>query len=74
MDLPQEQPNFISSSAIPANGRTLWALFKGGNRDAFSKIYQNHIQTLFSYGIKICADNQVVVVHNLLECHLIALN
>ncbi|KAA5548840.1 RNA polymerase sigma factor [Adhaeribacter rhizoryzae] len=60
MELPLAQPNFSASPAFSANDENCWELFKSGNRNAFAELYQNHIQALFSYGTKICADNQVV--------------
>lgn len=34
----------------------LWALLKSGNQDAFSAIYQRHIQFMYNYGLKLTAD------------------
>jgi len=60
MNPAQEQPNLNFLLGVALNDNTLWELFKSGDRDAFSRIYQNQIQSLFSYGTKICANTQVV--------------
>jgi RNA polymerase sigma factor (sigma-70 family) len=34
----------------------LWLQFKNGNRNAFAEIYKTHINSLLSYGAKLCSD------------------
>ncbi|GEO03577.1 DNA-directed RNA polymerase sigma-70 factor [Adhaeribacter aerolatus] len=60
MHLSQEQPDSSFAVAAAPNDSTRWELFKSGDRDAFSEIYQAHIQALYSYGTKICPETEVV--------------
>ena len=38
----------------------IWEDFKRGEKDALSEIYHHHIDLLFRYGKKICADDELV--------------
>ncbi|HYW96019.1 MAG TPA: RNA polymerase sigma factor [Bacteroidales bacterium] len=38
----------------------LWKDFVSGNRKAFSAIFLDHYDTLFSYGVKLCGDKDMV--------------
>ncbi len=38
----------------------LWLLFKTGNKEAFSKLYQFHIKSLIAYGAKLCDDEELL--------------
>lgn len=38
----------------------LWNFFKMGNVDAFQCIYEKHIRVLTNYGLRICADKELV--------------
>lgn len=39
---------------------TLWQAFKGGDRDAFAKIYNLFIEDLLSYGYRVTNDRQLI--------------
>ena len=38
----------------------LWESFVFGNKEAFANIYNQHLNTLFRYGTKLCADEEIV--------------
>jgi RNA polymerase sigma factor (sigma-70 family) len=38
----------------------IWESFKKGDKDALSAIYHQHIDLLFSYGMKLCRDDELV--------------
>ena len=37
-----------------------WLLFKNGNKEAFSELYQWHIKSLLAYGAKLCDDDELL--------------
>jgi len=37
-----------------------WISFKNGDRDSFERIYNEFVDVLFTYGIKICNDHELV--------------
>ncbi|MDB5263213.1 MAG: sigma-70 family polymerase sigma factor [Adhaeribacter sp.] len=53
-------PEFKHFMTEATTDSVLWELFKKGDRAAFSTIYQDHIQVLYSYGIKVCDDGEIV--------------
>lgn len=38
----------------------VWESFKLGNKEAFASIYNQHLNTLYRYGTKLCADDELV--------------
>lgn len=38
----------------------IWTRFKSGDQEAFAVLYNHHINTLYSYGTKLCKDKDVV--------------
>jgi len=38
----------------------LWLLFKNGDKEAFSELYQLHIKSLIAYGAKLCDDEELL--------------
>lgn len=40
--------------------RFTWIQFKEGNKEAFAKLYNLYIDHLFSYGLKICSNKEIV--------------
>lgn len=38
----------------------LWKSFRLGDKEAFATIYNQHINTLYRYGTKLCADDEIV--------------
>lgn len=42
------------------NWEQIWYLFKKGNEEAFAKLYNFHIQTLYQYGSKLSSDRDTV--------------
>ena len=38
----------------------IWTRFKSGDQEAFAVLYNQHINTLYNYGIKLCKDKDVV--------------
>ena len=38
----------------------IWESFKLGNKDAFASIYNQHLNTLYHYGTKLCPDDEIV--------------
>jgi len=38
----------------------LWLHFKSGNKNAFSELYQLHIESLIAYGTKLCDDEELL--------------
>ena len=38
----------------------IWTRFKAGDQEAFAILYNQHINTLYNYGIKLCKDKDVV--------------
>jgi len=38
----------------------IWTRFKSGDQEAFAVLYNQHINTLYSYGTKLCKDKDVV--------------
>lgn len=53
-------PKKLSIITSSKSGETLWTAFRNGDRDAFAKIYRNHIDDLFHYGIHFCKDGERV--------------
>ena len=50
----KEEPVMAKPDAI------LWRQFKEGDRQVFSCIYRQHIQALYSYGMKVAEDTELV--------------
>ncbi|QNF34094.1 hypothetical protein HUW51_15695 [Adhaeribacter swui] len=46
--------DFVKEDAV------LWEEFKGGNYNSFTVIYQNYIQVLYSYGLQVIKDPELV--------------
>jgi len=42
------------------NEKDIWEKFKSGNLEVFSKIYQQHIKSLYNYGLTFTRDKDVV--------------
>ncbi len=38
----------------------VWSRFKSGEQDAFAILYNQHVDPLFSYGLKLCKDEEAV--------------
>lgn len=38
----------------------VWESFKLGNKEAFASIYNQYLNTLYRYGTKLCADDEIV--------------
>lgn len=38
----------------------IWTRFKSGDQEAFAILYNHYINTLYSYGLKLCKDKEVV--------------
>ncbi len=38
----------------------IWESFKLGNKEAFASIYNQHLNTLYRYGTKLCTDSEIV--------------
>lgn len=38
----------------------VWESFKLGNKEAFASIYNQHLNALYRYGTKLCADDEIV--------------
>lgn len=38
----------------------LWQSFRAGSREAFAHIYNQHLDTLYKYGTKLCQDEELV--------------
>ena len=49
------------------NDLELWQLLKNGDRTAFKKIYADHVQALYKYGLRFCKDAALVedCIHDL---------
>ncbi|WP_146202278.1 RNA polymerase sigma factor [Dyadobacter jejuensis] len=45
---------------IPAKHEDTWLRFKNGDQEAFTMLYNLHVDSLFNYGIKICTDSDTV--------------
>ncbi len=43
-----------------ADDRACWSAFRQGDKVAFSLIYQNHLDALFNYGMKVVPDRNLV--------------
>jgi len=43
-----------------SDDRACWTAFRHGDKDAFSVIYQNHLDALFNYGMKVVPDRNLV--------------
>ncbi|MDN3669483.1 RNA polymerase sigma factor [Echinicola jeungdonensis] len=52
---PEKEAKSIKTSDIQ-----LWQAFKSGNNAAFLQIYESHFDQLFSYGFRICKDEDLV--------------
>lgn len=52
-----EKENFLSVSCSQGD---LWELFQKGDRDALGKIYRNHVDFLYNYGMHFCLDGERV--------------
>lgn len=39
---------------------SLWANFVNGNQEAFAKIYNQHINSLYAYGFKLCPNKDLI--------------
>jgi RNA polymerase sigma factor (sigma-70 family) len=50
----------MTPSTQPENDLQLWTLFKHGDMDAFSRLYELYVDVLYSYGTKISADTELV--------------
>ncbi|MCK9304121.1 MAG: sigma-70 family RNA polymerase sigma factor [Bacteroidales bacterium] len=50
----------MTESARQGSDPQLWAHFKKGDREAFSRIYELYVDVLFAYGAKISADRDMV--------------
>lgn len=44
----------------PENDAELWTQFKQGKQEAFSRVYELHVNTLYSYGTKFTSDTEMV--------------
>ncbi|MEO5650704.1 MAG: sigma-70 family RNA polymerase sigma factor [Ginsengibacter sp.] len=51
------QVNFLTVSSSQGD---LWERFQKGDRDALGKIYRNHVDFLYSYGMHFCLDGERV--------------
>jgi RNA polymerase sigma factor (sigma-70 family) len=40
--------------------QVIWSRFQSGNQEAFAILYNHHIQMLYSYGTKLCKDEEAV--------------
>lgn len=49
--------NFLSVSSVQGD---LWERFQKGDRDALGKIYRNHVDYLYNYGMHFCLDSESV--------------
>ncbi|HJY22994.1 MAG TPA: hypothetical protein VJ279_08925, partial [Hanamia sp.] len=49
--------NFLSVSSSQGD---LWERFQKGDRDALGKIYRNHVDFLYNYGMHFCLDSDRV--------------
>lgn len=49
--------NFLSVSSSQGD---LWEQFQQGNKDALGKIYRNHVDYLYNYGMHFCLDGERV--------------
>ena len=38
----------------------IWTRFKSGDQEAFAVLYNQHVNTLYNYGIKLCKDKDIV--------------
>ncbi|UYZ62400.1 RNA polymerase sigma factor [Hymenobacter weizhouensis] len=45
---------------LPSDDAKLWDDFRGGNEQAFTRIFLTHYDALFSYGLKLAADEELV--------------
>ena len=50
----------MNHSTKPESDLQLWILFKQGDKEAFSRLYELYVDVLFSYGTKISADTELV--------------
>jgi RNA polymerase sigma factor (sigma-70 family) len=48
------------ATSFAANDAVLWKEFKNGNTNSFSIIYRNYIQVLYSYGLQVVKDPELV--------------
>jgi len=46
---------------------TLWNLFRGGDENAFARLYQNYVQTLYHYCVHFATDRALIkdCIHDL---------
>jgi RNA polymerase sigma factor (sigma-70 family) len=44
----------------PQNDQQLWDSFRSGCEDSYALIYQRHFHTLYSYGLKMCSEREIV--------------
>ena len=57
----ETQPVLRLASSVPnQDDGILWAQFKSGDQEALATIYRLHIQALYNYGLKVCADTVLV--------------
>lgn len=54
------QPKQINLLTVSSSQGDLWEQFQSGDRDAFSKIYRNHIDYLYHFGMHFCLDSERV--------------
>lgn len=60
-----EQSNFTNMKALTTIGtknedQQLWDDFRNGSESSYSLIYQRYFFSLFSYGLKICPEREIV--------------
>ena len=44
----------------PLTDQQLWDSFRGGCEDSYALIYQRHFHALYSYGLKMCSEREIV--------------
>lgn len=44
----------------PLNDQQLWDRFRNGCEDSYALIYQRHFHPLYSYGLKVCSEREIV--------------
>ena len=50
----------ISFLSVSSSQGDLWERFQNGDRDALGKIYRNHVDYLYNYGLHFCLDSERV--------------
>lgn len=59
MGLPGNKP-LIQEPAFAAPDQVLWYRFRAGDRQVFSNLYRQHVQALYTFGLKVTDDAQLV--------------